>query len=107
MNPYVMVASGLGSADAAALSAQLSAWHDAMVAHERRLRAGTGEGCDDECPHAEAPALWAEAVASFGARANELRFLRSHRGARNSSARRPNRAPASPPHGSGRLSAEL
>jgi hypothetical protein len=49
-----------------------------MVAHERRLRAGrTGDRCDDECPHAEARALWREAVDAFGARAHELTFLRS------------------------------
>jgi hypothetical protein len=49
-----------------------------MVAHERRLRAGTtSDACDDECPHAEARALWSEAAAMFGARAEELTFLRS------------------------------
>jgi hypothetical protein len=53
------------------------AWHDAMVAHERRLRSGqTTDVCDDECPHVEARALWAETVAMLGARANELTFLR-------------------------------
>src|SRR5687767_14394400 len=78
MNPYVMLGSGFGTNEATALSARLSAWHDAMVAHERRLRTGrTGDSCDDECPHAEARALWSEAVATFGPRANELTFLRS------------------------------
>jgi hypothetical protein len=78
MNPYVMLGSGFGTNEATALSARLSAWHDAMVAHERRLRAGrTGDSCDDECPHAEARALWSEAVATFGSRAHELTFLRS------------------------------
>ena len=78
MNPYVMLGSGLGTNEAAALSARLSAWHDAMVAHERRLRTGrTDDRCDDECPHAEARALWSEAVATFGPRAQELAFLRS------------------------------
>ena len=78
MNPYVMLGSGLGTNEATALSARLSAWHDSMVAHERRLRTGTtGDSCDDECPHAEARALWSEAVATFGSRANELTFLRS------------------------------
>ena len=53
-------------------------WHDAMVAHERQLRAArTGDVCDDECPHVEARTLWAEAVAAFGERAYELPFLRS------------------------------
>jgi len=77
MNPYLMLGSGLGTNDATSLSARLSSWHDAMVAHERRQRAGgTREVCDEECPHAEAPVLWSEAVALFGARAHELTFLR-------------------------------
>jgi hypothetical protein len=77
MNPYVMLGSG-GTNDATSLSTRLSAWHDAMVAHERRLRAGdTGDVCDDECPHTEARALWSEALATFGPRAHELTFLRS------------------------------
>jgi hypothetical protein len=61
-----------------ALSARLAAWHDAMVAHERRLRTERiGDVCDDECPHVEARTLWAEALATFGERAYELSFLRS------------------------------
>ena len=86
MNLYTFLSSGSGAHDATALTARLSAWHDAMVAHERRLRAGTtSDACDDECPHAEAPALWLEAVAAFGARSQELTFLRS----RAQAARRP------------------
>jgi hypothetical protein len=78
MNPYTFLSSGLDTRDAADLSARLSAWHDAMVAHERRLRRGpAGHACDDECPHAEARALWSEAVATFGERAHDLTFLRS------------------------------
>jgi hypothetical protein len=78
MNPYLMLGSGLGTNEATSLSARLSAWHDAMVAHERRLRTGrTTDVCDDECPHAEAPGLWSEALAIFGFRAHELAFLRS------------------------------
>ena len=78
MNPYVMLGSGRGTSEAASLSARLAAWHDAMVAHERRLRTGrTADTCDDECPHVEARTLWAEALATFGARASELTFLRS------------------------------
>ena len=81
MNPYVILGSGLGTNEGTSLSARLSAWHDAMVAHERRLRTGvTSDLCDDECPHAEAPMLWAEAVALFGSRAHELTFLRSRAG---------------------------
>ena len=79
MNPYVIFGSGIGTSEAASLSARLAAWHDAMVAHERRLRTGrTADTCDDECPHVEARTLWAEALATFGTRANELTFLRSH-----------------------------
>jgi hypothetical protein len=78
MNPYVMLGSGIGTSEAASLSARLAAWHDAMVAHERRLRTGrTADTCDEECPHVEARMLWAEALATFGARASELTFLRS------------------------------
>lgn len=97
MNPYVMLGSGSGTADAAALSARLSAWHDAMVAHERRLSAGlASDRCDDECPHAEAPALWSEAVATFGPRASELTFLRSRA---KEAARRPKPGAARGPVG--------
>jgi hypothetical protein len=78
MNVYTIVSSSTGTTDALALSARLSAWHDSMVAHERRLRAGrTGDRCHEECPHAEARDLWSEAVATFGERAEELTFLRS------------------------------
>jgi hypothetical protein len=78
MNPYVMLGSGIGTSEAASLSARLAAWHDAMVAHERRLRTGrSAETCDDECPHVEARTLWAQALATFGTRASELTFLRS------------------------------
>lgn len=78
MNLYTMVGSGVGSAEAAALSTRLAAWHDAMVAHERKIRGGrTGELCDEECPHAEARALWNEALDTFGVRAHDLTFLRT------------------------------
>jgi hypothetical protein len=79
MNPYLIVAPGAAAHDVTSLSARLTAWHDAMVSHERRQRAGsTTDVCHDECPHAEARALWSEAVATFGSRAHELTFLRSH-----------------------------
>jgi hypothetical protein len=79
MHLYTMVGSGIGSQEAAAtLSARLVAWHDAMVAHERKIRVKqTEEVCDEECPHAEARALWPEAVETFGDRARELTFLRT------------------------------
>ena len=78
MNPYAIASLGTDSADAASLRARLVAWHDAMVAHERRLRLDpTDDLCDDECPHVEATALWREAAATLGPRASELTFLRS------------------------------
>ena len=78
MNPYAIVGSGVGTEEAASLCVRLNAWHDAMVAHERRLRAGRrGHTCDEDCPHIEARTLWAEALATFGKRANDLAFLRS------------------------------
>jgi len=79
MNPYVILGSRIRTSEAASLSDRLAAWHDSMVAHERRLRAGrTNDACDDECPHVEAGILWAEAMATFGTGADELAFLRSH-----------------------------
>jgi len=78
MNPYAIASLGTDSADAASLRARLQAWHDAMVTHERRLRADpAADPCDDECPHVEATALWREAAALLGSRATELTFLRS------------------------------
>ena len=79
MNPYLMLGSRIGTSEAVSLSDRLTAWHDSMVAHERRLRSGrTKSACDDGCPHVEADVLWAEAVATFGPGADELTFLRSH-----------------------------
>jgi hypothetical protein len=78
MNPYVLLGSCSGTPESASLAERLAAWHDLMVAHERRLRtARTHDLCDDECPHVEARTLWTEAMATFGDRASELRFLRS------------------------------
>ena len=78
MTPYAILGSNIGTHEAASLSSRLSAWHDAMVAHERRLRAGrTDDTCGDECPHADARTLWSEALQAFGDRAQELTFLRS------------------------------
>jgi hypothetical protein len=78
MNPYVAMASSVGTTEAVSLSDRLAAWHDAMVAHERRLRTSPAvDECDEECPHAEARMLWSDAVAVFGPRARELTFLRT------------------------------
>lgn len=75
MNIYVMIGNNVGSRDAVELGERLSAWHDAMVAHERRP--ATPGGCGDDCPHVEAGTLWREAVATFGPYAADLKFLRS------------------------------
>jgi hypothetical protein len=78
MNPYARVGAGLETTTAATLRARLMAWHDAMVAHERRLRtSATTDICHDDCPHAVAGMLWAEALAMLGPEANTLTFLRS------------------------------
>ena len=78
MNPYAILGSAVGTAEAASLCARVTVWHDAMVEHERRLRMGrAGDACDDECPHVEARTLWTEAVTTLGSRAHELTFLRS------------------------------
>ena len=78
MSPYAILGSSVGTAEAASLCVRVAAWHDAMVAHERRLRTGrTTDACDDECPHVDARALWTEALATLGPRASELTFLRS------------------------------
>ena len=89
MNLYTMIGSGLGSLEATALGKRLAAWHDAMVAHERKIRAGrTEEVCDEECPHGEARSLWVDAIEIFGDRAQELRFLRSRAMASSESSKR-------------------
>lgn len=78
MNPYAIADLASGSAATASLRARLEAWHDAMVTHERRLRADpAADPCDDDCPHGEAPRLWREAAALLGPLATQLTFLRS------------------------------
>ena len=76
MNPYVLISSKLGVTNAQSLVQRLGQWHDAMVAHERRIGAGRVE-CGEDCAHAQARELWAEAVVTFGRGAQELAFLRS------------------------------
>jgi hypothetical protein len=78
MNPYVALAARINTGDAVSLCSRLTAWHDAMVMHERSLRRRVaGEACDEECPHSEARTLWREAVTTFGSLAADLGFLRS------------------------------
>ena len=89
MNPYALLGSSVGTAEAVSLCVRLTAWHDAMVAHERRLRTGrNSDACHDECPHVEARTLWTEAVAALGPRASELTFLRSRASRQRSLQRR-------------------
>jgi hypothetical protein len=75
-----MLGNKIATADALELAERLSAWHDAMVAHER----ARPRGCDDECPHTEAPVLWGDASRVFGAHARELGFLASRAGRKES-----------------------
>lgn len=77
MNIYTSIASRIGSPEAQALAARVAAWHDEMVAHERRRGSRFGE-CGDECPHEVARHLWTEAVHVFGNVAPDFEFLRFH-----------------------------
>lgn len=78
MNPYLRLALSIGTTEALSLYQRLTAWHDAMVAHERRLiTARATDECGEDCAHAEARALWREAAAAFGSHSGELMFLRS------------------------------
>ena len=77
MNIYRMIGNTLGTPEAIELAERLSAWHDAMVAHERVSKR---DSCDEDCPHVDAATLWREAAQLFGERAGELRFLRSRGG---------------------------
>ena len=78
MNPYMLIASGNDAGHAQDLRDRLTDWHDIMVKHERRLSQDqSDERCHEDCAHADARLLWAEAVAVFGARARALTFLQS------------------------------
>jgi hypothetical protein len=79
MNPYVSVATIIGSPEARALAERLSIWQDALVAHESRRGTRFGE-CGDQCPHQEAGLLLREAVRVFGERAAACELLRDHAG---------------------------
>jgi len=97
MNAYAVISSGMGTPEALSLGVRLSAWHDAMVNHERLLRSGRRQdGCDDECPHVEARTLWAEALATFGPRAHELTFLHSRGNHRDAPRGTTGRTPVTP-----------
>lgn len=79
--PYHHLANLAVHPDASALAHALARWHDRMVAHLRRPPQGPAGACcpdEDECPRDEAVGLWEHARAVFGARADELVFLRRH-----------------------------
>jgi len=78
MTLYRSIANAIGTAEALDLGYRLAAWHDAMVMHVRRSGASRGRNCDADCPHVEAQSLWLEAVDTYGERAHELGFLRTH-----------------------------
>jgi hypothetical protein len=78
MNVYKSIGFAVGTPEALALAARLSAWHDAMVAHQRPADTARITRCDDDCPHAEARSLWHEAVDVFGDGAEQMTFLRRH-----------------------------
>jgi hypothetical protein len=77
MNLYTAIGARVNTAAARALSQRLAAWHDALVAHERQMAGRMAAICDDDCPHAEASALWNDALVTFGQHAHELSLLRA------------------------------
>lgn len=75
---YKTLACQVGTHEARELADRLAGWHDAMVNHERRLRADApSAACTSPCPHEEAPALWEEARLIFGSSAESMAFLQS------------------------------
>jgi hypothetical protein len=78
MNLYRILGDYVGTSEARVLAEQLVAWHDSMVKHLRVVGPRRGSACADECPHDEAAGLWMAARTTFGARADNLAFLRSH-----------------------------
>ena len=77
MNIYRHLGDQVGTDEARELAEQLVAWHDAMVKHLRVLRSRDAQ-CAEDCPHDDAASLWTVAQETFGPRARELAFLRSH-----------------------------
>ena len=75
---YRSIANAVGTREACDLAHRLAAWHDAMVIHRRRAGEVTGASCDVDCPHEEAGSLWQEALETYGERAHEFAFLRTH-----------------------------
>jgi hypothetical protein len=89
MNVYRVFGDRIGTSEARELAEQLVAWHDAMVRHLRVVGARRSAKCLDECPHEEATVLWSAAQQTFGTKAKDFAFLRSHgQGSRTSTMRR-------------------
>ena len=78
MNIYRRLGDQVATPEARELAEQLVAWHDAMVKHVRVLGSRHDAQCGEDCPHDEAASLWTAAQRTFGARARDLMFLRSH-----------------------------
>ena len=78
MNIYRRLGDQVATSEARELAEQLVAWHDAMVKHLRVLDSRQDAHCGEDCPHEDAAYLWTAAQGTFGARARELAFLRSH-----------------------------
>jgi hypothetical protein len=78
MNMYRRLGGQVATIEARELAEQLVTWHDAMVRHIRVLGARRDAQCGEDCPHGEAASLWTAAQRTFGAKARELMFLRSH-----------------------------
>ena len=82
MNIYRRLGDQVATGEARELAEQLVAWHDAMVKHLRVLASREDAHCGEDCPHEDAASFWTAAQRTFGSRARELEFLRSHRQAR-------------------------
>ena len=78
MNIYRRLGDQIATSEARELAEQLVTWHDAMVKHLRVLGSRQDARCGDDCPHEDAASLWAAAQGTFGVKARELLFLRSH-----------------------------
>jgi hypothetical protein len=78
MNIYRRLGDQVATTEARELAEQLVAWHDAMVKHVRVLDSRPDAHCGEDCPHEEAASLWTAARRTFGDRARDLVFLRSH-----------------------------
>lgn len=80
--PYHWMAGLSGHPDARSLAADLTRWHDRMVAHVRRHGVAPSADCcpDDDCPRGEAAQLWTMATHVWGTHAASLTFLRTQAG---------------------------